>query len=219
LPSCSLAIHSRWSSTSNFASGRVAGYGPIFAAEFDNDGRLRAVRSSPRRDRPRKPTRPAPCAAVHAVAASSIDRDVRISRSRLHPSWARRASRRRLQGAGQRAVVAVMARVVVRAGANGASGRMVRTANRFETEYRTFGDCRPRRRARRPGELIGRVGAPGLVTDDLIRVKRNGVFINPLTGRALAPAEPVPAAEMGAFQRVRDRQFSALTTTPRYAHE
>ena len=101
---------------------------------------------------------------------------------------------------------------------NGAAGRMVqlRHANGFETEYLHLSAITVRTGSRvQQGDLIGRVGATGLVTGPHLdyRVKRDGVFINPVTAsRSMPPGEPVPAAEMEAFQLVRDRELSALTT-------
>jgi murein DD-endopeptidase MepM/ murein hydrolase activator NlpD len=47
------------------------------------------------------------------------------------------------------------------------------------------------------------------------RVRKNGVFINPLTVlQHLPPAEPVAEAEMAAFTIARDRALAALRTPP-----
>jgi murein DD-endopeptidase MepM/ murein hydrolase activator NlpD len=63
----------------------------------------------------------------------------------------------------------------------------------------------------RQGELVGRVGSSGLATAAHLdyRLKKNGVFINPVTAhRSMPPADPVPAAQMAAFAAVRDRAFA-----------
>ena len=65
----------------------------------------------------------------------------------------------------------------------------------------------------RQGELVGRVGSSGLATAAHLdyRLKRNGAFINPITAhRAMPPADPIPAAQMAAFEAARDRALAAL---------
>ncbi len=116
-------------------------------------------------------------------------------------------------------VIAVADGVVVSAGASGGSGRMVhlRHANGFETEYLHLSSIAVRAGARvRQGELVGRVGATGLATGPHLdyRLKRNGVFVNPITAhRSMPPADPIPAGEMVAFAAARDRAFAALAAS------
>jgi len=65
----------------------------------------------------------------------------------------------------------------------------------------------------RQGELVGRVGSSGLATGPHLdyRLKKNGAFINPITAhRAMPPADPIPAAQMIAFEVVRDRAMTSL---------
>ena len=113
-------------------------------------------------------------------------------------------------------VVAVADGVVVSAGMSGGAGRVVhlRHANGFETEYLHLSAIAVRAGTRvRQGELIGRVGSSGLATGPHLdyRLKKNGVFINPVTAhRAMPPADPIPAAEMPAFEAARDRAMAAL---------
>ena len=205
--------------------GVFAGYGPIFAAEFQNDGRqLRAVRFEPSAGRPayfdergismRRFMLKSPLKFDPVVTSG-------FSRNRMHPVL---GETRAHLGVDYRApvgapVVAVSNGVVVRAGTSGAAGRMVqlRHANGFETEYLHLSAITVRTGARvQQGELIGRVGATGLVTGPHLdyRVKRNGVFINPLTAsRSMPPGEPVPAALMEAFEQVRDRELSGVDGT------
>jgi murein DD-endopeptidase MepM/ murein hydrolase activator NlpD len=205
-------------------AGDFAGYGPIHAAEFENDGRrIRAVRfaqadgsaayfdergMSMRRFMLKSPLKFDP------VVTSGF------SRRRVHPVLG--GSRAHL-GVDYRApvgspVVAVAGGVVVRAGMNGGAGRMVhlRHANGFETEYLHLSSIAVRPGVRvAQGDVIGRVGATGLVSGPHLdyRVKRNGVFINPLTAaQQMPPADPVPATQMAEFAAVRDRLLQALST-------
>jgi hypothetical protein len=66
------------------------------------------------------------------------------------------------------------------------------------------------------GDLLGRVGATGLVTGPHLdyRVKKDGAFINPLTAaRTMPPAEPVPGGELSTFSAVRDRVLTSMTAS------
>ena len=204
-------------------AGALAGYGPILAAEFTNAGRrIRAVRFT----------------GVDGTPAYFDERGVSMrrfflasplkfqpvvtsgfSRSRFHPIL--REYRAHL-GVDYRApagapVVAVSDGVVVSAGANGGSGRMVhlRHANGFESEYLHLSTIAVHAGGRvHQGDLIGRVGATGLATGPHLdyRLKKNGAFVNPLTAhRAMPPADPVPAARMAEFYGVRDRAFAAFS--------
>jgi murein DD-endopeptidase MepM/ murein hydrolase activator NlpD len=148
-----------------------------------------------------------------------------FSRARLHPVL--REVRAHL-GVDYRApagspVVAVADGVVVSAGMSGGAGRRVhlRHANGFETEYLHLSAIAVAAGAHvRQGELVGRVGSSGLATGPHLdyRLKKNGAFINPVTAhRAMPPADPVPAAQMAAFEAARDRAIGALQT-PQVAH-
>src|SRR5262249_61837538 len=113
-------------------------------------------------------------------------------------------------------VVAVADGTVVSAGMAGGSGRLVhlRHANGFESEYLHLSaiTVRPGMHVRQ-GELVGRVGSSGLATGPHLdyRLKRNGVFINPVTAhRAMPPAEPVPASAMRTFAMARDHPLGQL---------
>ena len=199
-----------------------AGYGPIVAAELDNAGRrYRAVRFTP----------PGSAPAYYDDRGVSMRRFLlhsplkfqpvvssRFSRSRLHPVL--REYRPHL-GVDYKApfgapVIASADGVVVEAGMRGGAGRMVhlRHAGGFESEYLHLSAIAVRAGAHvHQGDLIGRVGASGLATGPHLdyRLKKNGVFINPLTAqRAMPPAAPVPAAQLAAFGAARDAALAEL---------
>ncbi len=203
-----------------------AGYGPILAAEFKNAGRrVRAVRFAPEGGTPayfdehgismRRFFLASPLKFQPVVTSG-------FSRARLHPIL--REVRAHL-GVDYRApmgapVIAVADAVVVSAAMSGGSGRMVhlRHANGYESEYLHLSSMAVHAGQRvRQGEMIGRVGSSGLATGAHLdyRLKRNGGFINPVTAhRSMPPADPVPAAQMVAFQAARDRAMTALSAKP-----
>ena len=203
-----------------------AGYGPIVAAELDNAGRtLRAARFTPEGSAPayydergvsmKRFFLQSPLKFVPVITSG-------FSRSRLHPIL--REYRPHL-GVDYRApagapVVAIADGLVVEAGVSGGAGRMVhlRHANNFESEYLHLSAITVRRGRRvRQGDLIGRVGASGLATGPHLdyRLKKNGVFINPITAhRAMPPGDPVPADQMTSFAAVSDDAFAKLSAPP-----
>jgi murein DD-endopeptidase MepM/ murein hydrolase activator NlpD len=199
-----------------------AGYGPILAAEFDNDGRAyHAIRFAPEHGRPsyydehgrsmrhfflRSPLKFSP------VVTSGF------SRHRFHPIL--REYRPHL-GVDYRApvgapVVAVADGVVVQAGTFGGSGRMVhlRHNNGFESEYLHLSRIAVHAGQRiEQGEVIGLVGMSGLATGPHLdfRIKHDGRFVNPLVvQRQLPPGEPISESEMSAFVAERDRLMAKL---------
>lgn len=201
---------------------QFAGYGPILAAEFTNAGRrVRALRYTPENGSPgyfdehgrsmRRFFLASPLKFQPVVTSG-------FSQARMHPVL--REVRAHL-GVDYRApagtpVVAVADGVVMSAGLSGGAGRMVhlRHANGFETEYLHLSAISVRANARvRQGELIGRVGSSGLATGVHLdyRVRKNGVFVNPIAAhRAVPPSDPIPSAEMTAFEAARDRAIAGL---------
>jgi murein DD-endopeptidase MepM/ murein hydrolase activator NlpD len=204
---------------------QFAGYGPILAAEFSNAGRrVRAMRFTPDGGSPgyfdeggrsmRRFFLASPLKFQPVVTSG-------FSSARMHPVL--REVRAHL-GVDYRApagapVVAVADGVVMSAGTSGGAGRMVhlRHANGFETEYLHLSVIAVHAGGRvRQGDLIGRVGSTGLATGAHLdyRLKKNGAFINPVTAhRAMPPADPIPAAQMAAFETARDRAMAALSTS------
>ena len=118
-------------------------------------------------------------------------------------------------------VVAVAAGVVVSAGYAGAGGNQVRLrhAGGFETYYLHLSAYGPGIRAGArvaQGQLIGRVGSTGSATGPHLdyRLKRNGVFVNPLSVHARqAPGDPIPTVQLASFKSSRDSVLTRLSAT------
>ncbi|MGE0865589.1 MAG: peptidoglycan DD-metalloendopeptidase family protein [Vicinamibacterales bacterium] len=204
--------------------GKLAGYGPILAAEFVNDGReLSAVRFTPENGP----------AGYYDEQGRSLKRfflksplkfeprvTSRFSTSRKHPILGyARAHNGVDYGAGTGApVVSVAPGVVTLAGWTGGGGRTVkvRHSNGYETEYLHLSAITVRKGARiSQGDLVGRVGMTGLATAPHLHygLKKNGRYVNPiLEHRNMPPGEPVPAALLNVFASERDRYFSLLTS-------
>jgi murein DD-endopeptidase MepM/ murein hydrolase activator NlpD len=118
-------------------------------------------------------------------------------------------------------VVAVAAGVVMSAAYAGGGGKQVRLkhAGGFETYYLHLSAYGPGIRAGArvaQGQLIGRVGSTGSATGPHLdyRLKRNGVFVNPVSVHARqAPGEPIPAIQLAAYKSSRDNVLTRLATT------
>src|SRR5688572_5256297 len=115
-------------------------------------------------------------------------------------------------------VLAVANGVVVSAGFSGAAGRLIRLRhpNGYETYYLHLSSIgkgvRPGARVMQ-GDVIGRVGASGVVTGPHLdyRVAKNSVFVDPLLERRKLPsADALPAASLPAFAAVRDEALARL---------
>jgi murein DD-endopeptidase MepM/ murein hydrolase activator NlpD len=115
-------------------------------------------------------------------------------------------------------VKAVASGVVQTAGWQGEAGRMVRIrhAGGYETAYLHLSGFAPGIRAGarvEQGAEIGYVGSTGSATGPHLdyRVVKNGVYLNPLTAfRNMPSGEPVPAAHLPEFTRVRDEALHQL---------
>jgi len=208
--------------------GEFSGYGSVLGARFLTDGRdLRALRwTDPSTGK----------AAFYDESGRSIKRfflrsplkfEPRItsgfSYNRLHPVY--RTYREHL-GIDYAApvgapVVAVASGTVISAGWSGGSGNMVhlRHASGFESYYLHLSAFASGIRSGThvdQGSLIGRVGATGLATGPHLdyRLKKNGVFVNPLIEhRKLPPGEPIPAAQLADFRASADTTLQRLSAT------
>jgi murein DD-endopeptidase MepM/ murein hydrolase activator NlpD len=208
--------------------GQFSGYGAILGARFMTDGRdLRALRwADPGSGR----------AAYYDENGRSLKRfflrtplrfEPRVtsgfSRRRLHPVY--RTYRAHLgidYGAPTGApVVAVASGTVISAGRSGGSGNMVRIrhASGYESYYLHLSAFGKGIRAGvhvDQGQLIGRVGSTGTATGPHLdyRLKKNGVFVNPLAEhRKLPPGEPIASAQLAAFRAQRDETLQKLSAT------
>jgi murein DD-endopeptidase MepM/ murein hydrolase activator NlpD len=207
--------------------GQFSSYGAVLGARFVTDGRdLRAIRwVDPATGK----------AGFYDDAGRSLKRfflrsplrfEPRItsgfSRSRLHPMF--RMYRAHL-GVDYAApigapVVAVSAGTVVSAGWSGGGGNMVRLrhGSGYESYYLHLSSFA---RGIRPGvhvdqgQLVGRVGATGTATGPHLdyRLRKNGVFVNPLVEhRKLPPGEPIAAAQLAVFRAAADSTLQRLST-------
>jgi murein DD-endopeptidase MepM/ murein hydrolase activator NlpD len=207
--------------------GEFSNYGAILGAAIDVDGR--------RHQAFRWQDRPGGKAAYYDENGRSLKRFFLRSPLRFEPRITSGFSRRRLHpidhvfrahlgvdyGAPTgSAVVAVANGIVVSASYSGASGNMVRLRHPggFETYYlhlSRFGKgIRPGARVDQ-GQVIGRVGSTGAATGPHLdyRLKKNGVFVNPLaTHSRQAPGEPIPAVHLAAFRASRDALLTKLST-------
>jgi murein DD-endopeptidase MepM/ murein hydrolase activator NlpD len=116
-------------------------------------------------------------------------------------------------------VLAVADGVVVSAGFSGASGRLLRLrhANGYQTYYLHLSafakGLRPGTRVSQ-GDVIGRVGASGVVTGPHLdyRLAKHGVFVNPLVElRKLPPGDPISPESLTTFEATRDAAMAEVT--------
>jgi murein DD-endopeptidase MepM/ murein hydrolase activator NlpD len=208
--------------------GQFSGYGAVLGARFMTDGHdLRALRWTDPATRRSGFYDENGRSLKRFFLRSPLRFEPRItsgfSQSRLHPVF--RTYRAHLgidYGAPAGApVVAVAGGTVVSAGWSGGGGNMVRIrhASGFESYYlhlSAFGKGIRAGVRVDQGTLIGRVGATGTATGPHLdyRLKKNGVFVNPLIEhRKLPPGEPIPANQLAAFQIQRDATLQTLSTT------
>lgn len=210
--------------------GGFGGYGPVLAAEFVNAGRaLQAVRFAAPDGKP----------AYYDADGRSLKRfflksplkfEPRItssfSRARRHPvlNYTRAHNGVDYSAPPGAPVVAVAGGVVTFAGWTNGGGRTVkvRHASGYESEYLHLSALAVRRGARvGQGEIVGRVGATGLVTGPHLHygLRRNGAYVNPVREHQnMPPGEPVAAAHLELFAGERDRLFLHLDAPTRAAN-
>jgi murein DD-endopeptidase MepM/ murein hydrolase activator NlpD len=206
--------------------GKMAGYGPILAAEFVNDGRqLRAIRFTPEGG----------AAAYFDDQGRSLKRfflksplkfeprvTSRFSTSRQHPilGYARAHNGVDYHAGTGAPVVSVAPGVVTLAGWTGGGGRTVkvRHPNGYETEYLHLSAIAVKAGTRiGQGDLVGRVGQTGLATGPHLHygLKKNGRYVNPiLEHRNMPPGDPVPTGLISVFTAERDRFLELLFAPP-----
>lgn len=202
--------------------GKLAGYGPILAAEFINDNRkLKAIRFTPDGGSP----------AYYDEEGRSLKRfflksplkfepriTSRFSTSRKHPilGYARAHNGVDYYAPAGAPVGAVAPGVVTLAGWTNGGGRTVkvRHPNGYETEYLHLSAIAVRAGARvGQGDLVGRVGKTGLATGVHLHygLKKNGSYVNPvIEHRNMPPGDPVAPSLINVFMSERDRYFTLL---------
>jgi murein DD-endopeptidase MepM/ murein hydrolase activator NlpD len=207
------------------ADGRFGGYGPILAAELVNARRpLRAIRfASPRGtfgyyDEDGRSLK-------RFLLKTPLKFDPRItsgfSRSRRHPvlDYVRAHNGVDYAAPPGAPVGAVAGGTITFAGWTPGGGRTVkvRHTSGYESEYLHLSAIATAVRAGArigQGELVGRVGATGLVTGPHLHygLKRNGVYVNPVREHLnMPPGEPIPAVHLVMFNGERDRLMQMLT--------
>jgi murein DD-endopeptidase MepM/ murein hydrolase activator NlpD len=212
--------------------GLFAGYGPILGARFGADGRQHQAFRWSNPDTTR--------AAYYDDKGRSLKRfmlrtplkfEPRItsgfSTNRLHPVFRTYHAHLGIDYAAPigAPVVAVSSGSVVSAGWAGGGGNQVRLRHSggYETYYLHLSAFGPGIRAGahvEQGQLVGRVGATGTATGPHLdyRLKRNGVFVNPLVvQRSLPPGDPIPPTLLASFFQYRDDTARQLSTTVRAA--
>lgn len=205
--------------------GAFAGYGPVLAAEYVTDGRsLQAVRFTPPDGKPgyydldgRSLTR--------FFLKSPLKFEPRVtsgfSRARRHPvlNYTRAHNGVDYSAPHGAPVGSVAAGVVTFSGWTRGGGRTVkvRHAGGYESEYLHLSATSVRTGARvGQGEIVGRVGATGLVTGTHLHygLKRNGAYVNPVREHLnMPPGEPIAAPHRVLFDAERQRVFGVLSAS------
>jgi murein DD-endopeptidase MepM/ murein hydrolase activator NlpD len=114
----------------------------------------------------------------------------------------------------------VAAGVVDHVGFDGDAGRMVRVrhAGGYQTAYLHLSSFAPGLRVGQrlaQGDFIGRVGTSGATTGPHLdyRIIRNGKYVDPVAELKRMPkGEPIAASRLPAFAKVRDEEFTRLST-------
>ena len=208
--------------------GEYAGYGEILGAIVENDGRrLTAIRfegadgkAGYYDEKGRSLTRTFLRAPLDIAARITSG----FTKRRLHPVHGTYRPHLAIDyGApyGTK-VVSVAEGIVVSAGWAGGGGKQVRIrhTNGYESYYLHLSAFAPGVHAGarvKQGQMIGRVGATGTATGPHLdyRLKKNGVWINPLAeARRMPSGEPLSQVRLAAFQAERDQVLSRLINAP-----
>jgi murein DD-endopeptidase MepM/ murein hydrolase activator NlpD len=113
-------------------------------------------------------------------------------------------------------VMTVASGVVTQAGMSGGAGLLVqvRHSSGYETLYMHLSSIAVRVGQRvTQGDLVGRVGSSGLSTGPHLdyRIRKNGVYVNPLVERRkMPPGDPIAPSLLATFHTERDRQTALL---------
>jgi murein DD-endopeptidase MepM/ murein hydrolase activator NlpD len=204
--------------------GEYAGYGEILGAIVENDGRrLTAIRFAGADgktgyydEKGRSLTRTFLRAPLDIAARITSG----FTKRRLHPVHGTYRPHLAIDyGApyGTK-VVSVAEGTVVSAGWAGGGGKQVRIrhTNGYESYYLHLSAFAPGIRAGahvKQGQMIGRVGATGTATGPHLdyRLKKNGVWINPLAeARRMPSGDPLSPLRLAVFQAERDQVLGRL---------
>jgi murein DD-endopeptidase MepM/ murein hydrolase activator NlpD len=202
--------------------GVFAGYGPVLAAEYVNEGRrLQAVRFTPPDGKP----------GYYDAEGRSLKRfflksplkfEPRItssfSHARRHPvlNYTRAHNGVDYAALPGAPVAAVASGVVTFAGWTSGGGRTVKMshASGYESEYLHLSSLEVRRGDHvGQGELVGRVGATGLATGPHLHygLRRNGRYVNPVREHQnMPPGDPIQPTHRLIFESERDQLFQFL---------
>ena len=202
--------------------GGFGGYGPVLAAEYVNAGRtLQAIRFTPPDGKPGYYD-PDGRSLKRFFLKSPLKFEPRItssfSRARRHPVLKYTRAHNGVDYAAPPGapVVSVASGVVTFAGWTNGGGRTVRVrhASDYQSEYLHLSAITVKRGERiGQGELVGRVGATGLVTGPHLHygLRRNGSYVNPVREHQnMPPGEPVAEIHRALFNEQRTRLFGQL---------
>jgi murein DD-endopeptidase MepM/ murein hydrolase activator NlpD len=207
--------------------GVFAGYGPVLAAEYVNEGRrLQAVRFTPPDGKPGYSDADGR-SLKRFFLKSPLKFEPRVTSSfsgaRRHPvlNYTRAHNGVDYAAPPGAPVASVASGVVTFAGWTIGGGRTVRVrhASAYESEYLHLSSISVRQGDHiGQGELIGRVGASGLVTGPHLHygLRRNGRYVNPVREHQnMPPGDPIQPTHRLVFEAERDHLFHFMTAVTR----
>ncbi len=204
--------------------GVPVGYGEMQAAVLEHDGRRLVAIGFPGRDGKPGWYDEKGRSLKRQFRKSPLDFDLRVtsgfSTRRLHPIHGTYRAHLGVDYAAAPGtpVVAIADGVVVSAGWAGEGGRtvVVRHASGFESMYLHLSSFAPGIHAGarvKQSDALGRVGMTGSATGPHLdfRIKKNGVFMNPVRARnMMPPGEPLADDALPAFEQARDLALAEL---------